>query len=215
MARLTDRQRLARAVDFLAGLSKPEVKRTLAQRGLTSQELEDGFGRLRAAIETFHGGERDVTPPDVLGLLDEWENRWLPIVSATLKRRFPTVAESVLLNISQQSGLALFTTLPTLLDRLEALEHSKRALDHQARELLIQRGVSHAVLVEARTLLSSARSLPARSSIAAGSSGRDQLEALWAWYLEWSRITRASIADPALLRLLGFGKVGRPRGSAK
>jgi hypothetical protein len=38
-------------------------------------------------------------------------------------------------------------------------------------------------------------------------------EALWAWYVEWSKISRAAIRDARMLRVLGFGRAGRPRGA--
>jgi hypothetical protein len=213
MARLTDRQRLVRAMELLAGLGHPDVRSALEPRGLSSQELEDGFSLLRAAIQTFHGGEQRDVPSDSLALLDAWENRWLPICRAALERRFPQVAKSVFLNIRQTRGVALLVTLPTLLDRLEALEHAELDAARQAHVLLAQRGLSSAVIAEARAVLRDTRALPrALPPLPAVDTRARNLDALWGWYLDWSQTARATLSEPALLRLLGFGKPGRPRG---
>lgn len=41
-----------------------------------------------------------------------------------------------------------------------------------------------------------------------------QVEAeMWAWDQEWSTVARMAIADRSLLRLLGIGRPGRPKGT--
>lgn len=42
MARLTDRQKLQRSVELLAGMSHPQVRSALQARGLSSDEHEEG-----------------------------------------------------------------------------------------------------------------------------------------------------------------------------
>lgn len=213
MARLTDRQRLQRAVELLAGVGHPEARKALQARGLSTQELEEGYRLLRAAIETFHAADEHAEPPDTVALLDAWENRWLPIVRAALEHRFPSVAKSVLLNLRQIRGPTLLISLPTLLDRIEALEHSKLTAACQAHALLTQRGLTPQVIAEARTHVRDTQRLPRIKPLAPPVDPRSKhLGALWAWYLDWSQTARAAISDPAVLRVLGFGKVGRPKG---
>jgi hypothetical protein len=167
-------------------------------------ELEEGFRLLREAIEAFHAeGAQPPAPRDTLALLDTWENRWLPIVRAALERHFPKLARSVLLNIQQTSGLTLLVTLPTLLDRIEALGASAREPERRARTLLTRRGLTSEVLEQARAWLRETQRAPA-VVLLPQSRRKPTLDALWAWYLEWSRIARSVIQDRRLLRALGF-----------
>jgi hypothetical protein len=205
MARITDKQRLQRVVEFLTGLHHPDVRKALAPRGFTSAEAKEGFRLLRATIEAFHSASgAPPAPPDALVLLDAWENRWLPIARAALTRHFPELAKSVFVNISQTSGASLVVTLPALLERIKSLE-SGNAKHQRARALLAQRGLTDAVLNEAQTLLGELAQAPATEP-EAPRLREPTLDALWSWYLEWSQTARATLEDPKLLRVLGFGK---------
>lgn len=205
MARLTDKQRLQRVVDFLTGLHHPDVRTALATRGFTSAEAKEGFRLLRAAIEAFHSASgAPPAPPDTLTLLDTWENRWLPIARAALSRHFPDLAKSVFVNISQTSGPGLVVTLPALLERIKALETGS-AKHQRARALLAQRGLTDAVIVEAQALLGELAQAPAAEP-EPPRLREPTLDALWSWYLEWSQTARATLEDPKLIRVLGFGK---------
>lgn len=204
MARLTDKQRLQRVVDFCTGLHHPDVRRALAARGFTPAEADAGFRLLRAAIESFHSADgAPPAPPDTLMLLDAWENRWLPITRAALTRHYPELAKSIFVNIRQTSGPGLVVSLPALLSRISALE-TGNAKQRRARELLVRRGLTEQVLNEVKALLSELTRLPA-TDIAAPRLRQPTLQALWSWYLDWSQTARATIADAKLRRVLGFG----------
>jgi len=136
--------------------------------------------------------------------LDAWENRWLPIIEATLQRRFPEVAKKVLLNIRRARDFELLLTLPLLLDRPDQLERSKVETERRARAELAKRGLTKAEVAQARRFISQLQHAPTEG---AGAIGRGPaLDALWAWYLEWSKTARATIAERRLLRVLGFSK---------
>jgi hypothetical protein len=206
MARLTDKQRLQRVVEFVAGLHHPDARRALQARGFTSQEAEEGFRLLRAAIEAFHSGAAEPpAPPDTLALLDAWENRWLPIIRAALTRHHPELARSLFLNLRQTRGPALLLTLPTLLDRLDSLNRGRSEAQHRASALLTQRGLTSDVIQEARQLLHDvARPAAADATSDAPKLREPTLKSLWSWYLEWSETARAVIHDRRLLKALGF-----------
>jgi len=206
MAKLTDMQRLARVLEFIAGLSHPEVRAALNGRGFSQHEADEGFRLLREALEAFYAA--DAQPPtalDTIALLDAWENRWLPVVAAALERHDPKIARSVLLNIQQTRGPRLLVTLPTLLDRIEALGASAHEPERRARSLLTRRGLTSEVIDEARTLLRETTRLPMALPLVP-KRRKPTLDSLWSWYREWSRIARVVIQDRRLLRSLGFGK---------
>jgi hypothetical protein len=100
-----------------------------------------------------------------------------------------------------------------------------RALDRKpegsparaARALLLRRGLSDAVLDEADAMLAVSRTLPPATepprARATDEEARAAEDAVWAWYREWSDIARATVRDARLLGVLGFSKVGRPKGA--
>jgi len=205
VARLTDLQRLQRALALLAGLGHPEVRAALGERGLSDQDVNEGLRLLNDAVLTFHEGA--IAPhrgADALRLLDAWENRWLPIIQATLERRFPEVANVVLRNISRTRGVELLITLPVLFDRLNQLEHAKDDAQRRARAELAKRGLTSVEVEQARQLVSQIQRVPASRAASAGRG--PALDALWAWYLEWSKTARSTIVERRLLRVLGFIK---------
>src|SRR5262249_20389158 len=83
--------------------------------------------------------------------------------------------------------------------------------DKAARGLLAERGLTPAVVDEARGLLTqigadeedSAAFEPNDEELAAAD------KALWAWYLEWSAVARTVIRDRRTLISLGFLRVSR------
>jgi len=211
MARLTEMQRLARVLEFLTGLGHPEVRAALSGRGFSQAEAEEGFQLLCAASVAFHAAAaHPPAPRDTLTLLDSWENRWLPIVRATLERHFPKLARSVLLNIRQTRGPELLLTLPTLLDRIEALGASAREPERRAHGLLVRRGLTAEVVEQARALANESQRIAEPSAAPPSptppSTRKQAIDLLWSWYLDWSRSARSAIQDRRLLRVLGFSK---------
>jgi hypothetical protein len=88
--------------------------------------------------------------------LDEWENRWFPIASATLQRRFPAVHAKFFLNLSQTEGPSVILSVTTFMERFAALTDPKAgygAEGDQAKKLLETRGLNEQELGKARVLL--------------------------------------------------------------
>lgn len=204
---LTIGQKCGRVLTFLRGVRHPRVFGALAAHGFDRSDLEDGWSLLRAACD-IKLGTRAVTPvpPGVYDALDAWENKWFPISSATLTRHHPTVAEKVFLNLRQTKGVEVSISVNAFTKRIRALEQSRAKGDGAARELLSRRGLTEAVMREAETLLKSlereaATPLPPEPS---DEEVKAAERAMWAWYLEWSALTRLAIHDRRLLRSLGF-----------
>jgi hypothetical protein len=210
MARLTDRQQLGRLLDFLLGLSHPEVRALLAQRGFADTDAAEGFRLLQAAAEAFYAESAQAqAPDDPLALLDTWENRWLPIVRAALDRSFPEVSKTVLLNIKQTKGPLLAVSLQVLADRLGNLENSSIESERRAHALLVRRGLTSSVKSELSSLLDAVRHAPTETQAGPSPAHRAQARDIaWAWYLDWSQTARAVVRERRLLRCLGFGTAG-------
>jgi len=143
--------------------------------------------------------------------LDAWENQWFPIAQAALERRFPAVHARFFLNLTQTEGPEVAITVRTFVDRYDELgagDAKYGAEAKKAQELLISRGVTVAVITEAKDLLSKL----SRVAEPAEGVSPDQQEAelekaeadMWAWYIEWSKIARIAVKQRALLKQLGF-----------
>ena len=72
----------------------------------------------------------------------------------------------------------------------------------EPRDLLAQRGMTHAVLASVDPWVEALANF-------AGADAAAAEDAPWGWYLEWSGIARAAIESRAMWRELGFGKSRR------
>lgn len=199
-----------RVIAFVYGLADPDVARELIAAGFTEADLEEAWRLLREVRPVrFDLPERadDVVLGDVLKALDAWENRWLPVVDASLKRRHPEVHARVMLNLSQTRGRMVHVVVDVLLERIAALEASSAPGDLAARAHLRTRGLGAEVIAEARRLMDRIERVRIEPSLPSSAEldARERAEAeLWAWYLEWSAIARARIRSRSLLQKLGF-----------
>jgi len=210
LPRLTIRQKAERALSLLLGLRHPEVAEVLAQSGFEQADIDDGFERIKALTSGTleRRAPRESSSQGTLAQLDAWENRWFPVIDASLKARHPQAHEWLVGRLRQASGILLAPTMMMLVERLVALpeEPSLGAEGKAARALLEKRGLTAAVLQEAVELTEGLRRPESsRPHVAPDVEGQRKAEAaLWAWYLEWSTIARAGIKDKRLLRECGL-----------
>src|SRR4051812_38576713 len=106
-----------RSLRLLLGLRNPRVTASLARYGFTEADMNEGWTLLQA----LGRGKLSVTPipstnGETIQLLDEWENRWFPIASASLSRRFPAVHARVFLNLSQTEGPEVAVSVRTFVE---------------------------------------------------------------------------------------------------
>ncbi len=203
----------SRVLEFLHGCAHPEVAPHLRRFGFTRTAWEEGWDLLRAAGDARFALVEGRLPSedfDVVDAVDTWENRWFPIVEATLRHRFPKLHERVFLNLGQKHGLELLVTVPILLERIDSLTRSARG--REALAILEERGFTREVREQASGILQRltdrkpARTAdPALEQQAAAASER-----LWSWYLEWSQIARTVLTSRRALSALGFKPRGRP-----
>jgi hypothetical protein len=215
MAKLSIGQKAERVLKLLLGLRNARVAEALRQYGFTENDLAEGWRRLEALtsgrLQVRGAVKQD---PALLGRLDEWENRWFPIASATLRGRFPAVHEWLFLNLSQTEGPAVVISVGVFVTRINAMaaEPSLGASGAQARELLSARGLTTDTVLAAQNLLKALGTAePAPLSVPLDAQAQEAVEgAMWAWYLEWGEIARVAVSERNLLRELGFLKSKRP-----
>jgi hypothetical protein len=177
--------------------------------------LAEGWKRLQALTEgRLLQREPAKQDPALLRQLDEWENRWFPVASASIKTRFPDVHAQLFLNLSQTDGPAVVISVGTFVQRLEKLptDPGLGARGAEARELLSARGLNAATVETAKRLLDALGTTAPAEPIPAIDPAQQAAaeEAMWRWYLEWGEIARVAITDRKLLRELGFLNYKRP-----
>ena len=201
-----------RVVRFLLGVRNARVAQALAGYGFKQTDMEEGWSLIYALgkgrLAVLPPGPRDM---ESLLKLDAWENQWFPISQAALERRFPAVAARFFLNLSQTEGPEVTISVRTFVDRfdeLAAMPDKYGAEAPKAVELLRERGVTPAVVEEARKLLTTLTQVAEPSDPVDDEEQEEQLiqaeDAMWSWYLEWSKIARVAIKSRVLLRQLGF-----------
>ena len=202
-----------RVIKFLVGLRNPSVATALAGYGFKEEDMAEGWGLVNALgkgkLAVLPAQPRDM---EVLLKLDAWENHWFPVSAASLERRFPAVFARMFLNLQQAEGPEVAVTVRTFVDRYDELSapDSKHGPEGaKARDLLTARGVTPAVVDEARNLLAQLTKVAAvpitQASVVEQEAELTRAEdALWAWYLEWSKVARVAIKQRSLLRQLGF-----------
>ncbi|WP_428264507.1 hypothetical protein [Haliangium sp.] len=211
MARLTTGQKIHRLLTFLLGLRNRHIALTLRGYGFTQAAMEEGWSLLRTATAVRLDDKRPTAVPnEMIRRLDEWENRWFPIAGAVLRRHHPEVHELVFHNLTQTEGNEVVLSVTILLARLDELE----TVADPALASLAAHGLTPAVLAEARALLEQIAQAPVEDEPAddpeeasARASAEDEM---WAYYLQWSQISRSVIRNRRWLRELGFLKRSRP-----
>lgn len=222
MAKLTLGQKADRVLDFLMGLRNRHIVVQLKPYGFGLAQLNEGWDLLRAVGK----GRLDLDPvepaydAESLRQLDQWENKWFAISSAALTRHLPDAQKWFFKNLSQTEGPAVIVSVGTFLERWDLLDQPKDkggppSGGKAAKKLLTERGLTSAVLDQARDLLKKLGAvngpLPDVDADAQAEAELEKAEkAMWAWYLEWSQVARTAITRRQYLRQLGFlrGRAG-------
>jgi hypothetical protein len=201
-----------RTIRFLLGLRNPRIATALTGYGFQQSDMEEGWSLINALgqgkLAVLPNGPRDM---ETLLKLDAWENQWFPISQAALDRRFPALSARFFLNLTQTEGPEVAITVRTFVDRYDQLAAGGEKFGAEAAQalaLLAQRGVTAAVITEAKDLLTKLTQVAEPAEPVSVEEQEAALEAaetaMWAWYLEWSKIARIAIKQRPLLRQLGF-----------
>ena len=211
MAHLSLGDKATRVLKMLMGMRNARIAASMAAYGLTDADLQEGWKLLRGVSREKL--DSVVAPADsgLLDDLDAWENRWFPIASATLERRFPAVHAQIFNKLTQTSGPAVAVGVGTFIARFDEMASGAGSYGEEgiaAKGVLATRGLNSAVLDEARAMLAKVGRIEAHAAITTVEDDAAELaaaeERLWSWYLEWSQIARIAVNQHTLLKQLGF-----------
>ena len=214
MGKLSLSQKATRMLEFLLGMRNGRIVAWVRPFGFTDAEYREGWSLLGAVGRA----QLDVAPeeptydPVTLRQADDWENKWFVIADATLTRHAPDAHAWLFKNLSQTEGAAVVVSVGTFVERWENLDKAESGAPKSgkaAKKKLAERGLTKAVIDEAKGLLQKLAEVsgpvPNLPDLEADAEQIAKAEeAMWAWYLEWSRIARKVIRQRSLLRQLGF-----------
>jgi hypothetical protein len=220
MSRFSPIDKAQRVLLLLLGIEHAEVAVALTAHGFGECDREEGWRLLRNLKDASLDKRPTASRPLPHLVLDAWENRWFPVIQATLERHYPHVAEYVFLNVRQTRGIQVHFSVGQVVSRLRKLESEAPVADARAaRDLLVRRGLTELVLREIEEQINAAWELPENAPCPGPAHDGEAAEAaLWSWYLEWSRIVRAEVKDRRVLRALGFhaaSKAARDSGDSE
>jgi len=213
MAKLTGTEKTERTLKFALGLRDRRIAAALMARGFAKADLQEGLALITNVTTVALSLLPNVTSDhsETIGKIDDWENEHFPVADATLSRHFPEVRAKLFLNLSQQEGPAVIISVGTFIKRLALLTKAEGGYGPQgkeARKLLSKRGITAEAVAKATALLEqigTIEDIPEPPDLTEHLAAVEKAEAaMWAWYLEWSEIARATIKQRSLLRKLGF-----------
>ena len=166
---------------------------------------------------------RAVAGPDkcLISAIDAWGNTWFDVIDAALAHKFPKIHEKVMKNLSKTSGIMVVLNVKTMLERLDGLAASSNPDDKAALALLTKRGLDQKQRSNAANLVEQTRSeladpddaslpRPAQDEVALQAA----VDAMWKWYLDWSKTARTVVKDKRLRIIMGISSPTRSASSA-
>lgn len=209
-----------RALTFLAGIGSVEgIRHALASRGYTEATHTEGWQALHEASSYRAGGGFVAAPTgetqEARRALDAWDDLNFPIASASLKHRHPDAHAALFAgDLSPGVGAESVVRVSLFLDRLDALAPKHPG----ALSTLAARGITPDERARLRALLRSATAYqPVDPRLEEDVRARENslearkaaLQALRAWYEEWSVIAKQVIRRKDWL--IGLGLASRKR----
>ncbi len=215
-------QALIRTVLFLRTVSSDrDVRAVLASTGFTRADADEGWKLLRAAcaVDEVDGKRAASESPraDAEAELGAFARTMMPRARAALRRLHPAQHE-FLFDGLPAGPRQVVVAVAMFVERCDALERSPkrrrtRKDDHAALAVLAKRGLTRAVLDDARRHVEIATTTSA-PIVAAHARDREALDRLHAWLRDWSDCARTVIVRRDWLIRLGIGR-RRPKGRAR
>jgi len=206
----------------------PAIRAALATKGYDDAEHAHGW-KLVLEVSGYRASPPEVKvdprTSDAIHAIDTWDEEGFRTITASLKHRFPKQLAFLMEGIGPSTGMQAVANLKLLLERLDSLEKGHRkngSGDHDkaAMALLAKRGINPAKRAELAKLVAEAESLPAADGLESADKTKARVEkrladlqALRAWYEEWSELAHAAIKRRDHLIFLGLAK-RKPRKKA-
>jgi hypothetical protein len=202
-----------RALPFLRAIATNQsIRYALLGAGYSDAEQAEGWKLLLAATgyaQQKPSPDADAAARRAITELDEWDETGFRRIHAALERHHPEQDAFVFAGLEPSRGPAAVIGVAKLLDRLDQLDKGNEA-ERAAIATITKRGITAELRAHLRSLLTVAQSVgPVDAPSAPDASTVTQqqaLEALYAWYKDWSETARAVIRRRDHLILMGLAK---------
>jgi hypothetical protein len=202
-----------RALPFLRAIATNQsIRYALIGAGYSDVEQAEGWKLLLAATgyaQPKTSPDADATARQAITELDNWDESGFRRIHAALERHHPEQDAFVFAGLEPSHGPAAVLGVLKLLDRLDQLTQGNEA-ERAAIATITKRGITPVIRKHLRTLVAVAQSVgPVDAPLALNATSEAQqraLEALFAWYKDWSETARAVIRRRDHLILLGLAK---------
>lgn len=204
-----------RAFAFLTGIgTTPVVRSLLLGRGYRKADHDEGWRLARAAAEytatSAPVADKDVT--SAIATLNATDEDLVRIVRSSMRKHRDAIT-FVLAGVQAVDGPGAVNVVGTILDRLDALENgterpSTRKEDKAAIATLALRGVDATERARLRALVDKVSALDETPVIdnTMPADHLEKLEALRAWFEEWTDVARAVVKRRDYLIRLGLAE---------
>jgi hypothetical protein len=189
-----------------AGCDPEVLKEVLVEHGFTQADFDRGWDPLKATSPFTPHIARVSVSPQIVAALDSLENRWFPVARIVLDANYPTISELFFTDLAQTSGDLVIISVTVFVDRLELLEKGAEPFgsDGPAARELLSRGLTPERVAEAKADLDELRDFERPVARVEQADTKTAEDAVWNWYLEWSRLLRHAISNRHWLRKLGL-----------
>ena len=206
-----------RALTLIKGIAKsPEIHHTMETAGYTIETQKQGFALLEAATGFgMVGAPAGASPStDAITAVSDWYGPSFDRIDAALRHLHPEQAAYVFKGLVSVSGVASVVAAAVFLDRLDDLAGTgpnaaaRKATaddDKKALATLAARGFDDKELTRVRVLVDTAHTATADGLAPVTEDEQSKrLDALQAWYDDWSETARALIKKRGDLIKLGL-----------
>jgi hypothetical protein len=189
----------------------------LKAHGFSGAELDRGWKLLRAAADLrFANAELAEERVGDLSAVAAWASKWMTLAEVTARHHAPKLTPRLTSGLDRSEPKRALLAASIFLDRLDELTNDRSTTAKALLALLVERGLTEETRQQGRSLIAPLITVVEPVTIPDPGLPERQARAfaeLAAFYREWSSISRAVIRDRRQLAALGFGKVGRPKGS--
>lgn len=216
MAYLSDQEKVEKGLRLLMSLNHPLVWAQMQLRGFDDEERLGGWARLDRAAGRFRAARRGAvtsTTGPLVEAADQWENVWLDVIDATLRRTFPELRDRILAGITKTEGLPVILNVRTVVQRIDEIRAEGDETNAKGLALLAKRGLDETQLAAARAIVAQAETgtpvVPLDPDPAEVEERQAALDDLWAWYQDWTKLARTVIRSRNLLVHMGLAEPTR------
>ena len=162
MSSLSLDEKIGKVIKLLMGSTDPRIASLLSERGFSDDDRVEGWalfdrvvGRVFPVPVGVGQGMLKSESLPIVQRIDAWENLWFEVADAALSRRFPTIRDMLLRDLSRTSNIEVVLNVSAFISGYHQLADRTDEESTQAVSLLAKRGLTPERVNEAESLIDS------------------------------------------------------------